>query len=375
MDTTARCNGGLSSYWRMGIAIVVALLTFFENVQPASAIQITCAEEDRKPHAPSMEKWQNDTDEMSRILRLDERTKELYRQYARRVQDFAFPICSAFTISGRIEPGDAKKLDAVLRENPLATKINLISPGGNVDEAIEMARVIRKNLIAINVPSFSTCSPAFVAFEKWVHQGRKSSMWCDPERFDRGDRIFAQACIKAGVPKENCLCTSACVLVLAGAPVRSIRSAARRDVRRLANGEEEGVSYSNVGVHRPTADWLGSVRGSDAINALQQVRRNITQSLMDSEVPLELVDLMYRTSSGKMHFLTDDEVNRLLSDMSPAWEEKAMQTCGSGTTSEMYAARRQLEQAGQKDSAPYRQLDAQVKCVVRLQAVESISLR
>ena len=372
MDMTATCNGRRSLYWRTVITFV-AVLAFYGTIQSASAIQVTCAREG-KFDASRVEEVRRYLDGMFRILRLDERTKEIFREYYLRRIGTGSSLCTELTLSGPIESGDAKKLEIALRENPFAVQINLISPGGNVDEAIEMARIIRKYLISISVPNFSTCSPAFVTFEKWLHQGRKSAMWCDTERFDRSDRIFAQACIKAGVPKANCLCTSACVLVLAGAPVRTI-TPSRRDVRRLANGEEEGVFYSNVGVHRPTADWLGSVRGSDAINALQQVRRNITQSLMDSEVPLELVDLMYRTSSGKMHFLTDDEVNRLLPVNSPAWEEKAMQTCGSGTTSEMIAAQLQLEQAGQKDSGPYRQLDAQISCFVILHSAESVSLR
>jgi hypothetical protein len=61
--------------------------------------------------------------------------------------------------------------------------------------------------------------------------------------------------------------------------------------------------------------------------------------------------------------------------MTPAWEEKATQTCGSGTLAEIFKAKNQLSLAGQEDSAPFRQLDAQASCLFAVRSAESVALR
>ncbi len=226
-----------------------------------------------------------------------------------------------------------------------------------------MGRIMRRNLIKVTVPGFTSCTA--------VMQAELLKLFCDTKM----DDIFARACIQASIPKESCVCASACVLVLAGAPERDAIWGRRHDLRRSPSGAPEMISYSNIGVHRPTAEWLGAASGTDAIAAMQRVRSTIAQALGDFEVSLTLLDLMYQTASGNVRFLTDDEVRQLLPLMSPSWEEKATQTCGSGTVDETVRARSALESAGQKDTAPYRILDAQLRCLGALQMVESLALK
>jgi hypothetical protein len=156
------------------------------------------------------------------------------------------------------------------------------------------------------------------------------------------------------------------VLVLASAPVRYFSGAAFRDFPNW---------FSNIGIHRPTASWLDSATATDAMAGMQGIRRKLADALHEFEVPAEMLDLMYGTASGKIRFLTGDEARRLLPTMSPAWEEKATRTCGSGTQVETFTALRQLERAGQRDSTPHRQLAAQYSCLNTLLEVESLSVR
>lgn len=59
---------------------------------------------------------------------------------------------------GRIEPGTARDFERYLNEQTGVKKVHLHSPGGSVSDAIAMARLIRKQNIATEVPNNAYCA-------------------------------------------------------------------------------------------------------------------------------------------------------------------------------------------------------------------------
>src|SRR5260370_38307902 len=57
-------------------------------------------------------------------------------------------------LNGQISKGDYDKVVMFIRANhPFVRHFNLVSPGGNVDEALKIGRLFRKYLIATVAPS------------------------------------------------------------------------------------------------------------------------------------------------------------------------------------------------------------------------------
>jgi len=101
--------------------------------------------------------------------------------------------CSWALIRGPIETGDHERFLAFYRQHhPGLASLDLLSPGGKVDEAIKMGRVVRKYLISVRAPMYS-------GLDRKMFLGRI----CD------------------GTP--DCVCASACALIWLGAVVRDGR--------------------------------------------------------------------------------------------------------------------------------------------------------
>jgi hypothetical protein len=63
--------------------------------------------------------------------------------------------CESALIKGVITAGDSKKFAALIQRNhPFLGKVLLMSPGGSVDEAMKIGRLVRKAMLSTEAPNF-----------------------------------------------------------------------------------------------------------------------------------------------------------------------------------------------------------------------------
>src|SRR5258706_2743716 len=111
--------------------------------------------------------------------------------------------CLAALLSARIVKGDYEKVAAMYaREHPHLLYLFLQSPGGDVEEAIKIGRLVRKYLITAAAPSFM--DPPAGAFAALL-----------PDYSVLNSFFGARIC-----SGSSCICASACALIWFGAPQR-----------------------------------------------------------------------------------------------------------------------------------------------------------
>jgi hypothetical protein len=221
--------------------------------------------------------------------------------------------CLEFMVHGRIVRGDAAKIETQLRLNKYVTRISLASTGGDVGEAIKIGTVFRRYLLHVQIPTYFSCNEE--EFARWWP--KPSS--CDEER--KGEN--AAQCIANGVPANDCICASACVIAFAGAPSRDLLGIMFMGI------DHKGDSYAHtpIGIHRPTASWFAEVDTKSVMDSMATIRRTIRDALDSFEVSTQLLDLMYRIPSNTTYFLTLEEWKQFLPDRTPSWDERTLQIC------------------------------------------------
>jgi len=105
------------------------------------------------------------------------------------------------------------------------------------------------------------------------------------------------------VTRSNC--TSACVFLLAGA------------VERVTPTSQSAV----IGVHRPYSEDARGATPVELDRIFQSTRRSVEEYMDQMHVSPRLVDLMYATPPEQMHMLSADELNVLLPERDPVWDE------------------------------------------------------
>lgn len=173
-----------------------------------------------------------------------------------------------------ISKGDYEKVLAFLRTNRSVTDFNLISPGGDVNEALKIGRLFRKYLFSTTAPRRLSGDDTYLAFPR-----------CSG---------------------PNCgTCASACALIWFGGVDR------------------EG----SVGLHRPRIDdpMFSGLPPADASTAYRQVLNRIVVYLDEMEVPKSVIESMVATSSGDIRWVeaVDDRL-----DQPPSIAEWAKASCG-----------------------------------------------
>jgi hypothetical protein len=173
----------------------------------------------------------------------------------------------SIVIEGVIEPGDFEKVYDALKENgPLATRMFLFSPGGDVEEAIKIAELIRELKLETRIP---------------LPQGT----------IDRALNTikYAESCSDLHAPRniENCVCASACtILWVAG-------------VRR---------EFGLLRVHRPklSDQFFANLDPSEAERAYNEMSERVDSVLRFYGFPDEGIQKMksvpsYRNEEYKPH--------------------------------------------------------------------------
>jgi hypothetical protein len=170
--------------------------------------------------------------------------------------------CSVGYLYGRISKGDYQRvLDFYTKNHPFLVSFKLNSPGGDVEEALKIGRLLRKYLIAASAPHRLPDGRVFLE-----SNGRRS------------DGKRALLCEGGG-----CVCASACAFIWLGATQR----------------------FGSVGLHRPRTEdpAFKALAPGDAANAYRRMLDNIIRYLDEMEAPRPIVDVMVATSSGDIRWV------------------------------------------------------------------------
>lgn len=188
--------------------------------------------------------------------------------------------CTTVLIKGAIEIGDSVKFAQLLQRNhPFLDHVLLWSPGGSVEEAMQIGRLIRKDLLYTEAPEDlrQTNPPA-------------------------GQGILKVDLLTAivGVPLlsndvcvgVNCHCASACFLIWSAGAMRR---------------------GSALGLHRPAiqSTSFAALPPDRASVLYRQLLMNINSYLNEMEVPRRFIEVMTDTSSSDIRWLNGYEASAM----------------------------------------------------------------
>jgi hypothetical protein len=183
-------------------------------------------------------------------------------------------------MSGKIVPGDAKRLEDLLnKEGSSFGVLALRSPGGDVAEAMRIGRLVRQRLLRTSAPT--------------------------------DDGSGQRMCFVGGSPEvfSECICLSSCFLIYAAGIHRS----------------------GNVlGLHRPWYDeaFFAKLPLDQANAKYGAVIEQIRAYLVEMGVGDKYLQRMLRVSSSEMEILTQEEADRDLNGFIPAIAEWLKAKCG-----------------------------------------------
>lgn len=188
--------------------------------------------------------------------------------------------CYLGLLSGQISKGDYDKIVTFLRANysSLAT-LALVSPGGDVDEALKIGRLFRKYLLSTEAP--------------WqLEDGTWGLPLTDTPPQCRG---------------SDCACASACALIWFGGVDRT----------------------GTVGLHRPRINdpMFRGLSPAEASTVYRQALEKIATYLDEMEAPRPIIELMITTGSDDIRWVDfiDDGLDR-----PPSMAEWEDASCGPG---------------------------------------------
>ncbi len=213
-------------------------------------------------------------------------------------------MCVAGFIRGTISKGDYEKVrDLYAKNHPLMYTFYLLSPGGDVDEAIKIGRFFRKYLISVTSPF------------RWPEGG-----------------FYLPVAESVKCQDQSCACASACALIWFGAPAR----------------------FGAAGLHRPRNDdpAFRALPPGQAAALYRQKLDDIVRYLDEMEVPKPIIDAMTTTSSADIRWI-DDYLQGL--ERAPSFAEWVDASCGRISTEE-HKTRLKLDARKSKLSADERLL-------------------
>jgi hypothetical protein len=187
---------------------------------------------------------------------------------------------------GPIERGDYEKVSAFLRLNhPYVGGFNLISTGGDIEEAMKIGRTLRRYLL-------STVSSVRYHYE-------------NGERFE-DEQPFLSDGVRDICRGETCICASACALIWIGG------------VNRLGM----------IGLHRQRTEEAGFrlLSPADASVLYHKVLDRMITYMEEMEAPQSIVDETIAAPSGDIRWVDVNEETSLYE--SPSIAEWIAASCG-----------------------------------------------
>ena len=198
-------------------------------------------------------------------------------------------------LEGKIVPGDYDKLHQFLGTKSNFNKISggvfLASPGGYMDEAMKIGRLIRTLRLSTDAPS-----------------GPPSGI----EKFGEF-LIHANDLLN---PKANYACMSACFFVYVSGIYRNVNWAGR------------------LGVHRPTQlESIARKPSGDAASKTTAwfIRETVKNYLKEMDVPDRYVDLIFSVPPNKIRLITQDELDSDLRGFVPELKDWIGAKCDQHT--------------------------------------------
>jgi len=191
------------------------------------------------------------------------------------------PSSEQLYIVGPIVPGDYNRFVAAVRSaSGDVFSVDIVSLGGDVDEAIAIGRLIHKLGFATNAPSAADYAP----------------------------EARAMMCNTAGrIARSPCSCVSACFLIWAGGVARS---------------------GNDIHIHRIrfTDTSFGALPPTEASTRYQQALEHVHQYLLEMEIPESVWEKMVRMPS----WATEQVDNQSLAYMTwpPSYAEWLNARCG-----------------------------------------------
>jgi hypothetical protein len=171
-------------------------------------------------------------------------------------------------LEGTIEPGDFDKLQSLIEENGVRT-IYLASPGGNVEEAMKIGRLVRTSKLQTTVPINATS--------------------------DIRQKLISRHKLKD--PKSNYMCASACFFVFVAG------------VKRTTDFDFDGDAI--LGIHRPylPESSLKGMSGDQAIAAANQFSAVVKNYLNEMGVRAKYADLMFSVPKDQVRWIDNADFN------------------------------------------------------------------
>jgi len=197
--------------------------------------------------------------------------------------------CLEALLKGEIVSGDSEHFASLLRANhPFLDRLLLWSPGGSVEEAMEIGRLARKAMLITQAPN--------------------TGIGLD----DGSGELISTFGMDEFCKGIACNCASACSLIWA------------------AGIERDGGA---VGLHRPSIEStsFGNLPSDQASRMYRSLLADINAYLSEMEIPLSVVEAMTDTSSAGIRWLTIKESNSL--EEVPSIAEWISASCGGTTKS------------------------------------------
>jgi hypothetical protein len=187
---------------------------------------------------------------------------------------------------GTISKGDYEKVrDLYAKNHPLMYHFYLLSPGGDVDEAIKIWRFFRKYFIGVTSPI------------RWPEGG-----------------FYLPIAESVKCEDQSCACASACALVWFGAPQR----------------------FGAAGLHRPRTEdpAFRALPPGQAVTLYRHKLDDVVRYLDEMEVPKPIIDAMTTTSSADIRWV---DANKQGLEQAPSFGEWVDASCGRISTEEQEA--------------------------------------
>lgn len=190
------------------------------------------------------------------------------------IENYGLPIdrayCRRLSINGEIVDGDITSLQQWLTREPYVTSIKIASPGGAVDAAINVGRLIRKK---------------FISVDTFDLQPNPASVCADSEDY--------KSCLRQTDCRiDNRCCMSACVLV--------VFSGAFRDAL-------------NLGLHRPSLKDTGETSYDDSHRAISSGNQRVKRFLEEMEAPPAVYEAMMKVPPDEIQLLDWEMATALIS--------------------------------------------------------------
>ncbi len=227
------------------------------------------------------------------------------------------PYCRVAIMSGPLGPKDAVAFKEFLRSEPYTSILKAYSPGGSVEAAIEIGRIVRSRFMIVQTARLDTeknhaqCrsidharmalanelipegnllpfplgashpDPVLAEEASRKQLERIKSLDIDPARLKQ----FQTDCVRRSDCRvgERC-CLSACVLVLVGSVYWDM---------------------GNVGLHRPSLKGLGSLGYDETTTRLQKVQQRIRDYLNEMSVPSRVYEAMMKVPPDEIQLLNE----------------------------------------------------------------------